>query len=128
MVRLHGAGAFLSPAAVALRVLTRSRAVFLSHPRARQINCKLCAPIAVGAELIIEGEIERREGRGLRKCFIVARLVSDVADAADEVVHATCEGLFIMSQDVAAAAAADGGGGGAAAAAATKAKVGEGRE
>ena len=80
-----------------------------------QINCKLCAPIEVGAELIIEGEIDRREGR---KCFIVARLVSDTAD---EVVHATCEGLFIMSKEVAAAAAAaDVGGDGAAAAAKRK--------
>tara|TARA_B110000208_G_scaffold14006_1_gene17055 strand:- start:104 stop:775 length:672 start_codon:yes stop_codon:yes gene_type:complete len=79
-----------------------------TSPLTPQINTKLCAPIAVGADLVIEGDIERREGR---KCFIKARLISDAADTSDAIVHCTCEGLFIIARteakvDAAAATAA----------------------
>ena len=66
-----------------------------------QINCKLKAPISVGAHLIVEGELIRREGRDLRKCVIEARLISDAVGAEEAVVHATCDGLFIMNKGLA---------------------------
>ena len=60
-----------------------------------QINTALQAPVRIGSWLKVHGEITKVERR---KVSVRASLISPAVDGVDEIVHCTCEGLFVLKK------------------------------